>query len=163
MFSSPEFWVFIAFVLLLGGLGKRGFSFATQTLDEHRKKVIHQLAEAQRLHDEALSLLNAYKTKHENALEQAAKIISYAEKEAQEFKRASEQELEIFIHQKEKALLDRIALEKEETMSTLRQQAIEEALKIVERFLSTEKKEREKLTKDSLKEISTLFLKPDEI
>lgn len=157
MFSTPEFWVFIAFVLLLGGLGKRGFSFATQTLDEHRKRVIHQLNEAQRLHDEALSLLNAYKKKHEEALEQAAKIISYAEKEAQELKKSSEQELELFIHQKEKALLERIALEKEETKAKLRQQAVDEALKIVEHYLSTEKKERDKLTMTSLKEIPTLL------
>jgi F-type H+-transporting ATPase subunit b len=161
MFSTPEFWVFIAFVLLVGGLGKRGFAFATQTLDDHRKKVIHQLNEAQRLHDEALSLLNSYKKKHEDALEQAAKIISYAEHEAQEFKKSSEQELEIFIHQKEKALLDRIALEKEETKSKLRQQVVDEALKIVEEFLSSEKKEREKLTKASLKDIPNLFLKSD--
>ncbi len=157
MFSTPEFWVFIAFVLLLGGLGKRGFSFATQTLDEHRKRVIHQLNEAQRLHDEALSLLNVYKKKHEDALEQAAKIISYAEKEAQELKKSSQQELELFIHQKEKALLERIALEKEETKTKLRQQAVDEALKIVERHLLTEKKERDKLTMASLKEIPTLF------
>ncbi|MBP9692110.1 MAG: ATP synthase F0 subunit B [Alphaproteobacteria bacterium] len=157
MFSTPEFWVFIAFVLLLGGLGKRGFSFATQTLDEHRKRVIHQLNEAQRLHDEALSLLNVYKKKHEDALEQAAKIISYAEKEAQELKKSSQQELELFIHQKEKALLERIALEKEETKTKFRQQVVDEALKIVERHLLTEKKERDKLTMASLKEIPTLF------
>jgi F-type H+-transporting ATPase subunit b len=157
MFSTPEFWVFIAFVLLLGGLGRRGFSFATQTLDEHRKKIVQQLNEAQRLHDEALSLLNAYKKKHEDALEQAAKIISYAEKEAQEFKKSSKQEFELFIHQKEKVFLERIALEKEETKTKLRQQAVDEALKIVERHLLAEKKEREKLTTASLKEILTLF------
>ena len=77
------------------------------------------------------------------------------------FKKSSEQELEIFIHQKEKALLDRIALEKEGAKSKLRQQVVDEALKIVEEFLSTEKKEREKLTKASLKDIPNFFLKSE--
>jgi F0F1-type ATP synthase membrane subunit b/b' len=137
------------------GVGEERFSFATQTLDEHRNG--HPSTDEARLHDEALSLLNVYKKKHEDALEQAAKIISYAEKEAQELKKSSQQELELFIHQKEKALLERIALEKEETKTKFRQQVVDEALKIVERHLLTEKKERDKLTMASLKEIPTLF------
>jgi len=159
-YSTPEFWVFIAFVLFLGAVGKRAFAFLTQSLDEHSRKVAHQLEEAQRLHDEALSLLNSYKQKHRDAIEQAAKIVAYAEAEALEFKKSSEHEFEKFMTNKEKALQTRMMIEREETKNKLRQQAVDEALIIVEKVLSGEPKEKKKLTEASLKEIEKLVQKP---
>lgn len=158
MFSTPEFWVFISFVLFVGFFGKRGAVFVTQRLDQHHQKITQELDEAQRLHDEALSLLNSYKKKHEEALEQANKIMALAEKEALAFKKSSEEEFKKRLAQKEKALLERIALETEEAKSKLRDQAAEEAFAIVEGLLSKDPKECKKLTKASLKEISTLDL-----
>jgi len=158
-YATPEFWVFIAFVVFLGAVGKRAFAFLTQSLDEHSRTVAHQIEEAQRLHDEALSLLNSYKKKHEEALKQAAKIVSYAESEALEFKKSSEREFEKFIASKEKALTERMAIEKEEARSKLRQQAVDEAFIIVDKLLSKELKEKKKLTEASLKEISKLVQK----
>lgn len=158
MFSTPEFWVFIAFVLFIGFFGKRGALFLVQLLEQHRQKITQQLDEAQRLHDEALSLLNSYKKKHEDALEQASNIMSLAKKEALAFQKSSEEEFQKLLAQKEKALLERIALETEETKSKLRDQAADEAFAIVEDLLSKNLKERKKLTAASLKEISTLDL-----
>ncbi len=160
MFSTPEFWVFIAFILFLGAVGKRAFAFLTQSLDEYSRKVAHQLEEAERLHDEALSLLNSYKKKHTEAIEQAAKFITYAEAEASEFKKSREHEFEKFMVDKEKAFLERMAIEKEEAKNKLRQQAVDEAFTIVEKLLSKESKEKKKLTEASLKEISGLVRKP---
>jgi F-type H+-transporting ATPase subunit b len=159
-YATPEFWVFIAFVLFLGAVGKRAFVFLTQSLDEYSRTVARQLEEAQRLHDEALSLLNSYKKKHEEAIEQAAKIVSYAEAEALEFKKSSEEEFEKFMANKEKALAERLVIEKEEAKSKLRQQAVDEAFTIVEKFLSKELKEKKKLTEASLKEVSKLVKQP---
>ena len=79
MFSTAEFWVLIAFLLLLGGIGKRAFASLTKTLDDHRQKIADQVEEAQRLHDEALSLLNSYKKKSQEAKEQAEKLLAFAE------------------------------------------------------------------------------------
>lgn len=158
MFSTPEFWVFVAFILLIVGFGKKGLMILTQILDNHRDKVIHQLAEAQRLHDEAKSLLESYKKKHEEAFKQAEQIIAYAENEAQEFKKLSEYELERFIKQKEKTLLDRLTLEKEEARIMLQKQTTDEALKIVERVLIKDRKERKKLTETSLNEVSAILI-----
>jgi len=162
MFSTPEFWVFIAFVLLIVGAGKRVFTLLTKSLDEHSQKVAHQLKDAQRLHDEALSLLNTYKKKHQEATEQAAKIISFSESEALSFKKSSEEEFEKFLIQKEKTFSERMAIEMEEAKSKLRKQAADEALVIVENLLSKEKKERTKLTDASLKEIALLTPRPQQ-
>ena len=160
MLMTPDFWVFIAFVLFIGGIGKKALSFLRQSLDEHSYKVAHQLEEAQRLHDEALKLLNSYKTKHKEAIEQANKIIAFAESEALEFKKTSEQAFEKLVLQKENALRERLAIENEEAKTKLQKQAVDEAFAIVERVLLKEQKLKENLTKSSLKKISTLAIKP---
>ena len=160
MFMTPDFWVFIAFVLFIGGIGKKALSFLKQSLDEHSNKVAHQLEEAQRLHDEALKLLNSYKIKHKEAIEQANKIIAFAESEALEFKKTSEQAFEKLVLQKESALRERLAIENEEAKAKLQKQAVDEAFAIVERVLLKEQKLKENLTKSSLKKISTLAIKP---
>jgi F-type H+-transporting ATPase subunit b len=160
MFMTPDFWVFIAFVLFIGGIGKKALSFLKKSLDEHSNKVAHQLEEAQRLHDEALKLLNSYKIKHQEAIEQANKIIAFAESEALEFKKTSEQAFEKLVLQKESALRERLAIENEEAKAKLQKQAVDEAFAIVERVLLKEQKLKENLTKSSLKKISTLAIKP---
>lgn len=159
MFSTAEFWVFVAFVLLFASFGKRAFSYLTKALDEHSQKVAYQLEEAERLHDEALSLLNSYKKKHEEAIEQVEKIMSFAEKEAEELKKSGEQAYERFMNRQEEALLARLEVEKEDALVKLRREAVGEALALVEHILSADKKERKKLTEASLKEVEDLSLK----
>lgn len=160
MFKTPEFWVLIAFVLFLLAFGKKIWAFLIQSLDEHRNKISRQLEEAERLHDEALSLLEAYKQKHEEALKQAAEIIAFAEEEALTLKKEKEREFDHFMKQREKALLQRMENEKEETKAAFRQQILEEAIAHVERFLEAQKDEKKKLTDNALKEITDISLFP---
>ena len=157
MFATAEFWVFIAFLLLIAGFGKKAFGFLNQTLDTYRQKITQDIESAQNLHDEAVSLLNSYKKKHEEAIKQAEEIMSYAENEALEFKKASEQEFERFITQKENALLERISIKNEEAKLKLRKEAIDEAILIVEHVLSKDKGQKKKINTSSLKEISDYF------
>lgn len=160
MFKTPEFWVLIAFVLFLFVFGKKIWTFLTQSLDEHRNKISRQLEEAERLQEEALSLLEAYKQKHEEALKQAAEIIAFAEEEALALKKEKEREFDHFMQQREKALLERMENEKEEIKAAFRKQILEEAIAHVERFLATQKDEKKKLTENALKEITDISLFP---
>ena len=153
MFFSPEFWVLIAFLLLLIGAGRRAFLYMTQTLDAHTQKVTAQLEEADRLHNEALSLLQTYTQKHADALAQSKKIIAFAEEESKEFRKGKAQELEHLLAQKETALLTRLAHEREDVIETLRQEISDEAVAIVKRLLSEDKKESTLLTEKAIEEI----------
>lgn len=160
MFKTPEFWVLIAFVLFLIVFGKKIMGFLTQSLDEHRNKISRQLEEAKRLHDEALSLLEAYKQKHAEALKQAAEIIAFAEEEALALKKEKEREFDHFMKQREKTLLERMENEKEETKAVFRKQILEEAITYIERFLEAQKDEKKELTENALKEITNISLFP---
>jgi len=156
IFSTPEFWILVSFILLLIALGRRVFSYLIQHLDEHSKDIALQLTEARRVHDEALSLLGFYQNKHDKAVEQVEKILLFAENESLEFKKTSEQELQHFIDQKEKEFLQRLSLEKKEVMTKLRQEAVDEALTIVEQVLSKDHRERKKITDEALMEIRNI-------
>lgn len=154
--TTPEFWVFVAFVILLLGLGKRAYVNLTQTLDTHRNSVSKRLEDAQRLHDEALSLLNSYKTKHKEASLQADKILAFSEAEIEEFKTSAKKDFKRFMTQKEKSLLERLEIEKQEAKSKLVKETVEAAINLVEQTLSEKSEEKKKLTQASLKKISSL-------
>lgn len=156
MISTPEFWVSVAFVLLFVLFGKRAYTFMTQILDDHSRKVTEQLEKAESLQKEALSLLNSYKEKYDNALEQAEKIIAHAEREAEDFKSQSENELEKFIAQKEKALSERLALQREEAKAKLTKEASDLALKIVEEKIMASPATRKKITKTALQDVTKI-------
>lgn len=161
MFASAEFWVFVAFLLFLGIFGKKAYYFLVQALDDHRKKVTDQIHEAQRLYDEAQSLLETYQKKHDAAVEQAKKIISFAEEEAAQLKKVSLADFDRYIASKEKALEERLAVEQAEAVTHLREQALQDAVKIIEQYLSENPKEKQKITASSLKEISKVSLKSE--
>lgn len=156
MFETPDFWVLIAFILFLLFFGKKILSFLRQMLDEHQKKITHQIDEAIRLHDEAFNLLETYKKKHKETLKQAEDIISFAKEEANTLKREKEREFEKFMKQREKTLKERIKNEKEEAIAALRNQVLDEALEKVEAFLATQPDEKKKLTQAALQEIEGL-------
>ncbi len=161
MLASAEFWVFVAFLLFLGAFGKKAYMFLVQTLDDHRKKVADQINDAQRLYDEAQSLLDTYQKKHDEAVKQAEQIIAFAEEEARQFKKATLADFERYMASKEKALEERLAVEQAEAASQLREQALQDAVKIIEQYLSENPKEKQKITDSSLKEISKISLKSE--
>lgn len=162
MFSTPDFWVFVAFILFLCVFGKRAFSAWKASLEKHTQNIADQLDEAQELHDEALSLLNTYKKKHADALVQAQQMISAAEAEAMAFKESSAAEFKKLLDQKENALRERMAIKTEEIKTQLKNQAVDDALVIVKKVLAKEKKEGVSLTQKSLKEVSLLPLTSEE-
>lgn len=154
-FSTPEFWILVAFVLLVGVAGKHVFLYVTQLLDTYSQQISLRFTEATRLHDEALSLLETYRDKHAQATLQSQEILSFVEKEVEEFKKSTEQAFTDFKTQKETLLQERLALEKQEILSKLRAETVQEALKIVEKVLMQNDNVRKKLTEEAIDEVIT--------
>ena len=154
MFLAPEFWVLVAFLLLLIGTGRKAYLHLTQALDAHTQKITAQLEEVDRLHHEALDLLQTYTQKHADALAQSKKIIAFADTEALEFRESKNRELDHLLIQKESALLTRLAHERAEMLDSLRQEITEESASIVKRLLSEDEKESKALTKKAVKKIA---------
>jgi F-type H+-transporting ATPase subunit b len=159
--SSPDFWVLVAFALLIGLGGRRLYVYITQFLDTYSQQVASQLEDVTRLHDEALSLLKTYEAKYDTALTQVEEILAFSEKEIEHVKALNEQEYLDFKEQKEKMFQERLELDKKEILSKLRSETVAEALKIVEKTLLEDDKMRENLTKEAIEELSQQDLQFD--
>jgi len=156
MFESPEFWVLVAFILLIAFLGKRAYKELSNVIDERTSKIQKQLHEAQRLHDEALSLLHTYQKKHQDAMQQAVDIVSRAEADAIDLKRSVEEDLNDLMRHKEKSTLERIQIAQETAGQQLKEKVANEALSFVEEILAQELKGKSASKVDTLKEISQI-------
>ncbi len=84
--STPEFWVAVSFFLFIGliiYLGVPGKVAAA--LDARAKRISDELAEANRLREEAQALLSEYQQKRQEAEKEAENIIAQAKAEAENY------------------------------------------------------------------------------
>lgn len=159
LLSSANFWVLVSFVALFALFGRRIWVTLVNIIDERTQMIRTQLEEAQRLQSEAASLLQTYKAKRDEAVDQSIKIVSRAENEAMELQRSSEQELEHFIKLKEKAMEDRLTMAQKESIESIREEVMKSAFQLVENVLSDDQEAQESLQKNALKDLQSAPLK----
>src|SRR5712675_2120123 len=99
MFSEPEFWVAVAFVILMGVFAYFGI---------HRSKA--ELDDAGRLKEEAAKLLTEYKSRHASAEREAQDIIASARAEAERIASEAKAKMEDFVVRRTKTAEGKIAL-----------------------------------------------------
>ncbi len=156
MFSSPEFWVAIAFIMFLGAIGKKAYVQLTTFLDTHIQGIRTQIENAETLLHKAQDMLTEYTHKQHNAIDESVEIVSSAESQAMELKRSSERDLMYQLELREKACLARISQAEKEARDDLAQQTADEAFKIVQRVL--ESTDSKKLTDTILKDITHISI-----
>ena len=129
MFAEPEFWVAVAFVILMGVFAYFGIHRTVlTTLDHRRDRIKAELDDARRLKDEAAKLLAEYKARHATAEREAQDIIASAKAEAE--RKTLEQRLAVKLADAEKT----IASTREAAMSNVRGIAADAASAIVQRL-----------------------------
>src|SRR5215472_1785154 len=84
LFAEPEFWVAVAFVILMGvfayvGVHKKVLS----ALDHRGARIKAELDDARRLKDEAAKVLAEYQTRRASAEREAEEIVAGARAEAE--------------------------------------------------------------------------------
>src|ERR1700709_2236155 len=83
MFFEAEFWVAVAFVILMGVFGYLGiYRTVLKTLDHRSERIKAELDDARRLKDEAAKLLAEYQPRHAAAERDAHHISSGGTAEA---------------------------------------------------------------------------------
>jgi F-type H+-transporting ATPase subunit b len=93
MFANETFWVAVAFVIFLGLMAYyRVPGKLIAVLDERAARIRKELEEAQRLRQEAQTLLTDYQRKQRNAAKEAEAIIARAEIDARRMTQAAETE-----------------------------------------------------------------------
>lgn len=86
MLSTPEFWVAVSFVLFIALIVYMGVpGMITKALDERAERISKELAEANKLREEAQALLAEYQQKRKEAEAEAEDIIAQAKAEAEAY------------------------------------------------------------------------------
>ena len=137
MFSEPEFWVAVAFVILMGVFAYFGIHRTVlKTLDHRRDRIKAELDDARRLKQEAANLLAEYRARHASAEREAQDIIEAAKAEAERIASEAKAKMEDFVVRRTKTAESKIALAEAQALADVRAAAADAAVTAASTILS---------------------------
>src|SRR3954468_8131507 len=129
MFYEAEFWVAIAFVILMGIFAYLGVHRTVlKALDHRGERIKAELDDARRLKEEAANLLAEYKAKRASAEREAEEIISSAQAEAERIAAEAKTRMEDFVARRTKTAESKIALAEAQALADVRAAAADAAI-----------------------------------
>jgi F-type H+-transporting ATPase subunit b len=128
LFHDPEFWVLVAFVIVIvGGFIKLGPAIG-KSLDDRAERIRAELEEAQRLREDAQRTLAEYQRKQRDALQEAEAIIAHAKSEAERIGKQAAQDLEATLERRTRQAEEKIAQEEAKALAAVRDTAVDIAI-----------------------------------
>lgn len=137
MFLEPEFWVAVAFVILMIVFAYVGVhrTFLT-TLDHRAERIKAELDDARRLKEEAAKVLDSYKARRATAEREAEEIVANARAEAERIAADAKTKMEDFVARRTKTAEGKIALAEAQALADVRAAAAEAAVQAASNILS---------------------------
>ena len=137
MLYDPEFWVAVAFVIFVLGLGYLGVHKTLgSALDQHGARIKAELDEAARLKAEAMQLVAEYRRKRDQAEGEAQSIIAGAKADAERVAIEANAKAEEFVARRTKMAETKIAQAEAQAVADVRNAAAEAAVAAAERILT---------------------------
>jgi len=137
IFSNPETWVAIAFIIFVVLAGKPLMRGIGKTLDARAARIKAELDEARALRDEAQKLLADYQKKQQEAMRDAEAIVRQARGEAERLKTEAAANLDAAFARREKMAMDKIAQAEAQAIADVRNHAIDVAVAAAEQLLKS--------------------------
>ena len=128
MLHNPTFWVAVGFAIFIAATWKYLWPALTGMLDARAETIKRDIAEAERLRDEAKALLDTYRKKHQASLAEAEAIVARAREEAVRIAAEASAALEQALKRHERQSLDKIAQAEAAALRDVRNQAVEIAI-----------------------------------
>jgi len=137
MFAEPEFWVAVAFVILMGIFAYVGVHRTLlKALDHRGERIKAELDDARRLKEEAAKLLGEYKARQASAERDAQDIIASAKAEAERIAAEAKTKMEDFVVRRTKTAESKIALAEAQAVADVRAAAANAAVAAASTILS---------------------------
>jgi F-type H+-transporting ATPase subunit b len=137
MFAEPEFWVAVAFVILMGLFAYMGVHRTILTTLDHRsQRIKSELDDAQRLKQDAAKLLAEYKARRATAEREAQDIIASAKADAERIASEAKAKMEDFVARRTKTAENKIALAEAQALADVRAAAANAAVAAASTILS---------------------------
>ena len=137
MLAEPEFWVAVAFVILMGVFVYVGVPCTVlKTLDHRSERIKAELDQARQLKEEAAKVLADYKARHASAEREAEAIIAAAKAEAERIAAEAKTKLEDFVARRTRTAESKIALAEAQALADVRAAAADAAIAAASTILS---------------------------
>jgi F-type H+-transporting ATPase subunit b len=137
MFAEPEFWVAVAFFILIGIFAYLGVHRTVlTTLDHRRDRIKAELDDARRLKEEAASVLEQFKARRASAEREAEEIIAAARADAERMATEAKAKIEDFVARRTKTAESKIALAEAQALADVRAAAADAAVAAASTVLS---------------------------
>ena len=137
MFYEAEFWVAVAFVILMGVFAYFGVHRTLlKALDHRSERIKAELDDARRLKEEAAKLLEEYRARRATAEREAVDIIASAKAEAERIAAEAKTKMEDFVARRTKTAEGKIALAEAQALADVRAAAAEAAVQAASTILS---------------------------
>src|SRR5215470_521310 len=135
--TQPEFWVAIAFLILMGVFFWLGVHRTVLTALDHRaQRIKAEIDEARRLKEEAAKLLADYQARRASAEREAQEIVTNARAEAERIAAEAKTRMEDFVARRTKTAENKIALAEAQALADVRAAAAEAAVAAASTVLS---------------------------
>ncbi|MCA6105723.1 F0F1 ATP synthase subunit B family protein [Bradyrhizobium cenepequi] len=137
MFTEPETWVAIAFVILMVVFAYLGIHRTVlKALDNRSERIKAELDDARRLKEEAAKLLAEYKAKRTTAEREAEDIVASAKADAERIAAETKAKMEDFVARRTKTAENKIALAEAQALADVRAAAADAAVTAASTILS---------------------------
>jgi F-type H+-transporting ATPase subunit b len=137
MFAEPEFWVAVAFVILMGVFAYFGVhATVLKALDHRSERIKTELDDARRLKEEAAKLLTEYQARRASAEREAEEIIASAKADAERIAAETKTKMQDFVERRTKTAESKIALAEAQALADVRAAAANAAVTAASTILS---------------------------
>lgn len=136
MLSTAEFWVAVAFIILVVAIARPFGRAVAAGLDSRSEKIRHALDEAAGLREEAQRLLVEYQRKQRDVARECAEIIAQAETEAARFAEQAAARLEASLQRREQRAIDKIAQAEADATQQVRDATVDIAIAATRKLLA---------------------------
>ncbi len=136
MLATPDFWVAVAFIILVAAIARPLVRAIVGGLDARTERIRHALDEATRLREEAQQLLAEYQRKQRDAARECEQIVAHAEAEAKRFAEEAAARLEASLARNEQRAIDKIAQTEAEAVQEVRAATVDIAIAATRRLLA---------------------------
>ncbi len=121
LLQDPTFFVLLAFLIVIGLLGRAGVhKMIAKTLDKRSQDIADELDKARALRDEAQELLAKYQRRQREAEEEAGGIVEQAKRDALRLAGEARRKIEEQIERRVKSAEDKIARAEAQAIAEMR-------------------------------------------
>jgi len=134
-YANPEFWVAVAFVVVVGLLARPLARMVKGATDSRAEEIRKKIDEAHALKEEAVTLLEDYKERFRNADKESEAIIEKAKISVEKYKQEAMEDINLALAHKEENFALHIEALERDASNEIKSTAIEFSVEAVKNVL----------------------------